>query len=141
MYVRDDPAWLLYTLDNLPSQFHTILASGTVLLQDLAPDENGSVMIQEMSLYSPSLVPHVGLPLLSGQYTPSCAPWLLSGALLLAINAYLPTLSPISALWTPVREVIPALHWLTSWWILPPGWEPNLVGLAPLSLNNIIRQS
>ncbi|KAJ9069753.1 hypothetical protein DSO57_1015251 [Entomophthora muscae] len=22
---------------------------------------------------------------------------------------------------------------MASWWILPPGWEPNLVILAPLS--------
>ncbi|KAJ9074373.1 hypothetical protein DSO57_1007221 [Entomophthora muscae] len=51
----------------------------------------------------------------------------------MGLNAYFPQLSLVSSLWSPLQAAIPALHWMTSWWFVSPGWEPNLVSLAPLS--------
>ncbi|KAJ9083965.1 hypothetical protein DSO57_1029006 [Entomophthora muscae] len=63
----------------------------------------------------------------------SCAPWVITGLVLMGLNSYFPQLSPVSSFWSPLRAVIPVLHWAASWWFLLPGWEPNLVSLAPLS--------
>ncbi|KAJ9080352.1 hypothetical protein DSO57_1025953 [Entomophthora muscae] len=65
--------------------------------------------------------------------TPTCTPWLLTGLALMALNAYFPWLSPVSSLWSPLQAAVPVLHWTASWWFVLPGWEPNLVSLAPLS--------
>ncbi|KAJ9062690.1 hypothetical protein DSO57_1008141 [Entomophthora muscae] len=64
---------------------------------------------------------------------PTCTPWLLTGLALMALNAYFPQLSPVSSLWSPLQAAVPVLHWTASWWFVLPGWEPNLVSLAPLS--------
>ncbi|KAJ9080969.1 hypothetical protein DSO57_1019364 [Entomophthora muscae] len=64
---------------------------------------------------------------------PKHAPWLLSGMILMGLDSYFPHLSATSSLWTPLQAAIPVLHWMVSWWILPPGWELNLVTLVPLS--------
>ncbi|KAJ9084130.1 hypothetical protein DSO57_1027505 [Entomophthora muscae] len=45
----------------------------------------------------------------------------------------LPSVVPVSSLWSPLQAAIPVLHWMASWWFVSPGWEPNLVSLAPLS--------
>ena len=65
--------------------------------------------------------------------TPVRTPWLVAGLALMALNGYFPQLSPVSSLWSPLRAAVPVLHWAASWWFVPPGWEPNLVSLAPLS--------
>ncbi|KAJ9063032.1 hypothetical protein DSO57_1004324 [Entomophthora muscae] len=49
----------------------------------------------------------------------------------MGLNSYFPQLSPVSSFWSPLRAVIPVLHWAASWWFLSPGWELNLVILAP----------
>ncbi|KAJ9059028.1 hypothetical protein DSO57_1006505 [Entomophthora muscae] len=64
---------------------------------------------------------------------PTCTPWLLTGMALMALNAYLPQISSVSSLWYPLQVAVPVLHWAASWWFVLPGWEPNLVSLAPLS--------
>ncbi|KAJ9086392.1 hypothetical protein DSO57_1004453 [Entomophthora muscae] len=64
---------------------------------------------------------------------PSCAPWLITGLMLMGLNSYFPQLSPVSSLWSPLRAAIPVLHWVACWWFASLGWEPNLVSLAPLS--------
>ncbi|KAJ9064750.1 hypothetical protein DSO57_1027021 [Entomophthora muscae] len=64
---------------------------------------------------------------------PTRTPWLLTGLELMALNAYLPQMFSVSSLWYPLQAVIPVLHWAASWWFVLPGWEPNLVSLAPLS--------
>ncbi|KAJ9059070.1 hypothetical protein DSO57_1006202 [Entomophthora muscae] len=51
----------------------------------------------------------------------------------MGLNAYFPQLSPVPSFWSPRRAAIPVLHWAASWWFILPGWEPNLVSLAPLS--------
>ncbi|KAJ9051534.1 hypothetical protein DSO57_1003883 [Entomophthora muscae] len=66
-------------------------------------------------------------------YAPTCTPWLLAGLALMELNAYFPQLSPVSSLWSSLQAAIPVLHWAASWWFVSPGWEPNLVSLAPLS--------
>ncbi|KAJ9063143.1 hypothetical protein DSO57_1003275 [Entomophthora muscae] len=63
----------------------------------------------------------------------SRAPWVITGLMLMGLNSYFPQLSPVSSFWSPLRAAIPVLHWAASWWFLSPGWEPNLVSLAPLS--------
>ncbi|KAJ9076474.1 hypothetical protein DSO57_1025858 [Entomophthora muscae] len=62
---------------------------------------------------------------------PSCAPWLITGLVLMGLNSYFPQLSPVSSLWSPLRAAIPVLHWVASWWFVSPGWELNLVSLPP----------
>ncbi|KAJ9089359.1 hypothetical protein DSO57_1013732 [Entomophthora muscae] len=62
---------------------------------------------------------------------PTHTPWLLTGLILMGLNAYFPQLSPVSSLWSPLRAAIPVLHWMASWWFVTPGWEPYLVSLAP----------
>ncbi|KAJ9082595.1 hypothetical protein DSO57_1002970 [Entomophthora muscae] len=64
---------------------------------------------------------------------PSRTPWLLTGLALMALNAYLPQMSSVFSLWYPLQAAVPVLHWAASWWFVLPGWEPNLVSLAPLS--------
>ncbi|KAJ9049352.1 hypothetical protein DSO57_1025475 [Entomophthora muscae] len=66
---------------------------------------------------------------------PTCTPWLLTRLELIGLNAYFPQLSPVSSLWSSLQAAIPVLHWAASWWFISPGWEPNLVSLAPLSHN------
>ncbi|KAJ9055970.1 hypothetical protein DSO57_1037863 [Entomophthora muscae] len=63
----------------------------------------------------------------------SRAPWLLTGLVLMGLNAYFSQLSLVSSLWSPLRAAVPVLHWVASWWFISLGWELNLVSLAPLS--------
>ncbi|KAJ9062750.1 hypothetical protein DSO57_1007409 [Entomophthora muscae] len=74
------------------------------------------------------LLAPVGLP-----PAPTCTPWLITGLVLMGLNAYFPQLSPVFSLWSPLQAAIPVLHWAASWWFILPGWEPNLVSLDPLS--------
>ncbi|KAJ9069454.1 hypothetical protein DSO57_1018374 [Entomophthora muscae] len=62
---------------------------------------------------------------------PKSSPWLLGGMILMGLDFYFPQLSAVSSLWMPLQVAIPVLYWMVSWWILPPGWEPNLVSLSP----------
>ncbi|KAJ9061303.1 hypothetical protein DSO57_1021976 [Entomophthora muscae] len=64
---------------------------------------------------------------------PTCTPWLLTSLILMGLNAYFPQLSLVFSLWSPLQAAIPVLHWMASWWFVTPGWELNLVILAPLS--------
>ncbi|KAJ9084307.1 hypothetical protein DSO57_1025819 [Entomophthora muscae] len=66
---------------------------------------------------------------------PTRTPWLLTGMVLMALNAYLPQMSSVSSLWYPLQAAVPVLHWAASWWFILPRWEPNLVSLAPFSHN------
>ncbi|KAJ9066244.1 hypothetical protein DSO57_1011571 [Entomophthora muscae] len=77
----------------------------------------------------PDLEKSDSVPLRSSAMSPSAPtlnPWLLTGLVLMAMNAYFPQLSPVSSLWSPLQEVIPVLHWTASWLFVSPGWEPNL---------------
>ncbi|KAJ9050606.1 hypothetical protein DSO57_1013021 [Entomophthora muscae] len=65
-------------------------------------------------------------------------PWLLVDMVLMGLNAYFPQLSPVFSLWSPFRAAVPVIHWTASWWFVSPGWEPNLVGLAPPSLTDLM---
>ncbi|KAJ9067771.1 hypothetical protein DSO57_1035830 [Entomophthora muscae] len=51
----------------------------------------------------------------------------------MGLNVHFPQLSPGFSLWSPLQAAIPVLHWAASWCFVLPGWEPNLVSLAPLS--------
>ncbi|KAJ9068807.1 hypothetical protein DSO57_1024996 [Entomophthora muscae] len=83
------------------------------------------------------LSPSVPLgPSMVSSPAPTCTPWLLTGLILMGLNAYFHQLSPVSSLWSPLQATVPVLHWMASWWFVSPGWEPNLVSLAPLSHTN-----
>ncbi|KAJ9082278.1 hypothetical protein DSO57_1006063 [Entomophthora muscae] len=63
--------------------------------------------------------------------TASRAPWVITGLVLMGLNSYFPQLSPVSSLWSPLRAAIPVLHWAAYWLFVSPGWDLNLVSLAP----------
>ncbi|KAJ9084065.1 hypothetical protein DSO57_1028116 [Entomophthora muscae] len=79
----------------------------------------------------PALVSEEGLDI--PELTPKRASWLLSGMILMGFDSYFLWVSAASSLWTPLQAAMSVLYWMASWWILPPGWKPNLVSLAPLS--------
>ncbi|KAJ9080684.1 hypothetical protein DSO57_1022349 [Entomophthora muscae] len=141
-----------------PDQFLHIFGDLTRQAQDVfTTSENvvSSLTCDDLELVTSNISPSVSsgppppLPLSSeapvvlvpggdkvvSESTPKCAPWLLSGMILMGLDFYFPRLSAVSSLWTPLQAAIPVLHWMVSWWILPPGWEPNLFSLAPLSHN------
>ncbi|KAJ9078086.1 hypothetical protein DSO57_1010458 [Entomophthora muscae] len=45
-------------------------------------------------------------------HIPSWVPWLLTGLVLMGLNTYLPQLSLMSFLWSPLRVAIPLIHWM-----------------------------
>ncbi|KAJ9055771.1 hypothetical protein DSO57_1000629 [Entomophthora muscae] len=53
----------------------------------------------------------------------------------MALDAYLPPLSHLVSFGRPLQAAIPVLHRMAFWWLVPPGWEPDFVSLAPLSYN------
>ncbi|KAJ9085746.1 hypothetical protein DSO57_1010975 [Entomophthora muscae] len=61
-----------------------------------------------------------------------CSLWLLSGALVMGLNTNFPPFPRPTSHWRPLRAAIPVLHWMVSWWMVPPGLEPDFVILAPL---------
>ncbi|KAJ9053153.1 hypothetical protein DSO57_1027160 [Entomophthora muscae] len=92
-----------------------------------------------LHVFSPCLAPSDLVPLVVpvvSPFTPTCTPWLLAGLMLMDLNAYFPQMSPVSPLWSPLQAAVPVLHWAASWCFISPGWEPDLVSLAPLSHNN-----
>ncbi|KAJ9076472.1 hypothetical protein DSO57_1025855 [Entomophthora muscae] len=135
----DNPSTLLH----LPGE---LFISGEAVVKSLACDDLG-LYVDDYAISAPSLeellattppsleVNHLA-PLQAPVELPSaptCTPWLLAGLALMGLNAYFPRLSPVSSLWSPLQAAIPVLYWEVSWWFISPGWEPNLVSLAPLS--------
>ena len=59
--------------------------------------------------------------------------WLLFGTFMALCDTFFPHFSPSPSALRLLRASIPSLFWIASWWFSPPGWEPSLVGLAPLS--------
>ncbi|KAJ9064501.1 hypothetical protein DSO57_1029952 [Entomophthora muscae] len=107
---------------------------------DLDLSTTKTVPATPLSLGHPTLLPSEDLPVLvseeglgTPELTPKCASWLLSRRILMGLDFYFPRVSAASSLWTPLQAAMPVLYWMASWWILPPGWEPKLVSLAPLS--------
>ncbi|KAJ9055794.1 hypothetical protein DSO57_1039515 [Entomophthora muscae] len=90
----------------------------------LLPSENPHVLVSEEGLATPEL-------------TPKRASWLLNGMILMGLDSYFTWVSVASSLWTPLQAAMPVLYWMASLLILPPGWEPNLVSLAPLSHSSL----
>ncbi|KAJ9087850.1 hypothetical protein DSO57_1029017 [Entomophthora muscae] len=54
------------------------------------------------------------------EHAPKRTPWFLGGVFLMGLDSYFPCLSSASLLWMPLQVAIPVLHWMVSWWILPP---------------------
>ncbi|KAJ9071917.1 hypothetical protein DSO57_1032532 [Entomophthora muscae] len=139
--------------DDIPGHAQNILASSKNVLKSLTCNSLEYPALNPAPSMSPSLAPPMPpLPVVPGvqaqedsleakEHSPKCASWLLGGMVLMGLDSYFPQLSSVSSLWTPLQEAIPVLHWIVSWWILPPGWEPNLVSLAPLSHTSIANTS
>ncbi|KAJ9060087.1 hypothetical protein DSO57_1034577 [Entomophthora muscae] len=47
------------------------------------------------------------------------------------IECVLPSAVPCVLLFVSLQAAVPVLHWAASWWFILPGWETNLVSLAP----------
>ncbi|KAJ9077861.1 hypothetical protein DSO57_1012684 [Entomophthora muscae] len=97
--------------------------SASALEEILMPDLSSLEGNDLVSLQAPVKLPH----------DPTHTPWLLARLVLMGLNAYFPQQSPTSFIWSHLQEAIPVLHWGASWWYILPGWEKNLVSLAPLS--------
>ncbi|KAJ9085216.1 hypothetical protein DSO57_1016196 [Entomophthora muscae] len=134
----------MHLLENIPGSVQDIFATSKNVVRSLACNDLEFPVLEPAPSTSPGLAHPIPLPfkdpivqvpeedLGAQESAPKCAPWLLSGMILMGLDSYFPRLSAVSSLWTPLQAVIPVLHWMASWWILPPGWEPNLVSLAPL---------
>ncbi|KAJ9066106.1 hypothetical protein DSO57_1012951 [Entomophthora muscae] len=112
----------MHLLENIPGRAQDIFATSENVPNPLPspPSEIPAPLVQEEGLsIQESAHKH--------------APWLLGGMILVGLDSYFPQLSAMSSLWTPLQAAIPILHWMVSLCILPPGWEPNLVSLSPLS--------
>ncbi|KAJ9073593.1 hypothetical protein DSO57_1014579 [Entomophthora muscae] len=122
------------------SSGHTqnILAAREIVIKSLTCDNFEYSALDLAPSVSPSLSsPMPPLPVVPGvqpqedglevkEHPPKRASWLLGGMILMGLDSYFPQLSAVSSLWMPLQAAIPVLHWMVSWWILPPGWEPNL---------------
>ncbi|KAJ9066535.1 hypothetical protein DSO57_1008474 [Entomophthora muscae] len=132
-------------LEDLPDQAQDVFITSENVVRSLVCDNldlSALELVPSMVLnLNPSFSTSSEIPVPQAQeedpggqvFCPNCAPWLLGGMLLMGLDSYFPHLSAVSSLWTPLQEAIPVLHWMASRWILPPGWKPNLVSLAPLS--------
>ncbi|KAJ9087247.1 hypothetical protein DSO57_1034980 [Entomophthora muscae] len=120
----------------------SLLISGEALVNILTCNDLDLYSLDH-TLFAPLVeeVPTPSPPLLENEdfvppLTPKvlvCAPWLLTGLVLMGLNAYFSQLSLVSSLWSPLREAVPVICWVASWWLVSPRWEPNLVSLAPFS--------
>ncbi|KAJ9061835.1 hypothetical protein DSO57_1016598 [Entomophthora muscae] len=137
--VRGNPVNLLHFPGELFISGEAVVKSSTCNDLDLHADDYAMLapVLEEMlELTPPNLDRNNLIPLQAPVKLPSaltCTPWLLVRLALIGLNAYFPQLSHVSSLWSPLQAAIPVLHWAASWWFVSPGWEPNLVSLAPLS--------
>ncbi|KAJ9063101.1 hypothetical protein DSO57_1003630 [Entomophthora muscae] len=94
-----------YVLGDLNGRPGGALASGSILLQHLAPNVEDLHLAQEITLYPSLPVMEASLPMVASkvpfakpppqlpQLSPGCTPWLLSDMLLVAVNAHSPPAS------------------------------------------------
>ncbi|KAJ9077785.1 hypothetical protein DSO57_1013431 [Entomophthora muscae] len=133
----------MHLLENIPRRAQDIFATSENVVRSLTCDNLKLSALNSFPPMTPSPAsfpsPLLETPVLQtpeeglgGQeLAPKRAPWLLGGMLLMGLDSYFPRLSATSSLWTPLGAAIPVLHWVVSWWVLSPGWEPSLVSLAP----------
>ncbi|KAJ9072572.1 hypothetical protein DSO57_1026147 [Entomophthora muscae] len=131
--------------ENIPGHTQNILTASENVVKSLTCDDLEYSALNPTpseypSLSSPTPPLPVVLAVLSQgdglevkEHPPKRANWLLGRMILIGLDSYFPQLSTVSSLWTPLQAAIPVLYWMVSWWIPPPGWELNLVSLAPLS--------
>ncbi|KAJ9071419.1 hypothetical protein DSO57_1037123 [Entomophthora muscae] len=143
--VGADPGQFMLLLEDIPGRAQDILATSENVVRSLTCDDLKLTALNPAPLVTPNPTPlpfppsEILVPLISEEdldrqeLRPKCVTWLLGGMLLMGLDSYFPRLSAVSSLWTPLQAAIPVLHWMVSWWILPPGWELKLVSLAPLS--------
>ncbi|KAJ9080930.1 hypothetical protein DSO57_1019739 [Entomophthora muscae] len=149
-HVGANPYQFINLLENFPKRAQDIFATSENVVRSMTCDNLELSALDSFPPMTPSPDP---LPseipvslgpeedLVGQELASKRAPWLLGGMLLMGLDSYFPCLSATSSLWTPLQAAILVLHWLVSWWSLPPGWEPNLVILAPLSHNSSTTQA
>ncbi|KAJ9072577.1 hypothetical protein DSO57_1026063 [Entomophthora muscae] len=134
--VSDDPSSILL----FPSD---LFISGEAVVKSLTCDSlylySAESILSAPSTKESPPSPHLmqgntdSVPLLETEVTPLAPSWLVTIFVLMGLNSYFLQLSPVSSLWSPLRAAVPVIYWAASWWFVLPGWEPNLVSLAPLS--------
>ncbi|KAJ9062766.1 hypothetical protein DSO57_1007122 [Entomophthora muscae] len=109
-----NPSQILYLLDDLPGKAYGLFSTGEHLVCILTCDDVEFAVLIKASMTcqydsSPTLAlvePEVLSPITSMPMTPEVAPrctsWLVSGALLMVLNAYLPQLFHVGSFWSPV---------------------------------------
>ncbi|KAJ9053955.1 hypothetical protein DSO57_1019306 [Entomophthora muscae] len=144
-YIGANPNQFMYTFEDIPGWAPDMLIISENIVRSLTCDDlefptPELALSASPGLSSPMLLSSEAPVVLAPEEgeavqesVPKCAPWLLGGMILMGLDSYFPQISAVSSLWTPLQEAVPVLHWMVSWWILPPEWEPNLVSLAPLS--------
>ncbi|KAJ9082742.1 hypothetical protein DSO57_1001809 [Entomophthora muscae] len=68
-----------------------------------------------------------------------CSLWLLTGSFVMGLDIYFPPFSQPASFGRPLQAAISILHWMASWWLVLPEWEPDFVSLAPLSYTVLFR--
>ncbi|KAJ9062251.1 hypothetical protein DSO57_1012699 [Entomophthora muscae] len=149
--VGANPNQFLHIFEDIPGRAQDILTTSENVVRSLACNDLEFPALKPAPSMPPGLFFPMPLPsedpifqvqedgFGTQESAPKRAPWLLDGMILMGLDSYFPQLSDMYSLWTPLQAAIPVLHWMVSWWILPPGWEPNLVSLAPLShINHLI---
>ncbi|KAJ9075581.1 hypothetical protein DSO57_1034728 [Entomophthora muscae] len=135
--MRDNPSSLLHLPRELLISEEALVKSLTCDDLDLHSADNTlpAPAFEEISVpFLLSLDRNDSVPLQAPVNLPSAptrTSWLLTRLVLMGLNAYFPQLSHVSSIWSPLQAAIPVLHWAASWWFISPGWEPNLVSLAP----------
>ncbi|KAJ9064176.1 hypothetical protein DSO57_1033114 [Entomophthora muscae] len=97
----------------------------------LPPLESVTTETPSSDLVNPSPLLQIPESNTEAPFTWDCSLWLLTGAMVMALDAYFPPLSHMVSFGRPLQAAIPVLHWMASWWLVSPGWEPDFVSLAP----------
>ncbi|KAJ9054088.1 hypothetical protein DSO57_1018214 [Entomophthora muscae] len=141
-HVGSNPSRFVHMFEDLPGRDQDILVTSENIVRSLICDDLEFYALKPVPSIFPMPLPSEA-PVTQVQEkglgiqepVPKRSLWLLSSMILMGLDSYFLQLSAISSLWTPLQVTIPVFHWMVSWWIIPPGWEPNLVILVPLSHN------
>ncbi|KAJ9079012.1 hypothetical protein DSO57_1000647 [Entomophthora muscae] len=104
----------------------------------LPPLESVTTETPSSDLVNPSPLRQIPESNTEAPFTQDCSLWLLTGAMVMSLDAYFPPLSHPVSFGRPLQAAIPVLHWTAYWWLVPPGWEPDFVSLAPLSYTELL---
>ena len=139
--LRPFSIWTLKVVSNLLSDSPTLTVFYSLpsnFLEGIVDEGQFAVMtvpghMETTPAKTPASKPKVVAPLAEFDSLTSLFLWLLFGTPMALCDTFFPYFSPSPSVLRLLRALIPSLFWIASWWFSPPGWEPSLVGLAPLS--------